>query len=53
MITWMLMCAKSIQRSDTFNISTYNVQKRILSEWWFYNNQKEEEHFFEDVNSMY
>ncbi len=30
MITWMLMCAESIQRSDTFNISTCNVQKRIL-----------------------
>jgi hypothetical protein len=30
MITWMLMCAESIQRSDTFNISTCNVQKRIF-----------------------
>ncbi len=26
----MLMCAKLIQKSNTFNISTYNVQKRIL-----------------------
>jgi hypothetical protein len=30
MITWMLMCAELIQRSNTFNISTYNVQKRIF-----------------------